>query len=205
VNGEDPHGGGLGTRPVYLLIDSSGSTVRNGFLNACHAAMPAVIAELERHGAGGRVLVCMLRYGDDASVYVALQPVQNLSVIPPLVPSGLSSLAAGLRLLARRIEDDAGQLAADGVRYGTPVAVVLADGLPTDRAADVLAARAALDEEHPWGRPALTVAMPGQVDELAVAGLGARFHRLDDEAPGRLEASVVSAVAVALAAALPAG
>jgi uncharacterized protein YegL len=160
---------------LYLLIDASGSTVRAGFNAGCNRALPELVTLLEERW-GDAVRICLLSYGSGAAVRVPLTPVADLAMIPILTPDGLSSLASGLDLLGRTLEQDLRQLASDGVTSHPPVVVVLADGLPTDDGERVLRARAALDGVAP--PPVLHVAMPADTDALALAGLRASVHRL---------------------------
>jgi hypothetical protein len=175
---------------VYLLVDTSGSTVRDGFSAACNQVLPGIVEAVgQRTGA----LFSLLSFGTAASVLVRLSDPVSIHVIPPLVPSGLSSLVAGLRLLAGCIDEDARQLLADGIEWHPPFAFVLADGLPTDPDAEVLAAREALDDVLAGITARLHAALPGDTDRLAVAGLQMIFHPLLPATPADLPASILAA------------
>lgn len=176
---------------VYLLVDTSGSTVRDGFSAACNQVLPGVVEAVgQRTGA----LFSLLSFGTAASVLVRLSDPASIRVIPPLIPSGLSSLVAGLRLLAGCIDEDARQLSADGIGWRPPFAFVLADGLPTDPDVEVLAAREALDD-FPAGTTArLHAALPGDTARLAVAGLRMIFHPLLPATSADLPATILAAI-----------
>jgi uncharacterized protein YegL len=159
------------TGALYVLVDTSGSTARLGFNDGWNRALPLLVGAVE-DTAGHDCRVCLLSYATDAQVRVALTAVRDLTVIPSMPPAGLSSLAAGLRLLARTIREDRDQLASDRIESGPSTALILADGLPTDSDADVLAARDLLT-----GDPtALHVGFPEADDALAFAGLRAKPH-----------------------------
>lgn len=180
--------------PVHLLVDVSGSTVRGGFDQACNRAMPGIVDALQP----ADVLLSVLTYATEASVHLPLGRLDDVRLIPALRPGGLSSLAAGLRLLASCAAADAESLRLDGIPAGRPLCVVLCDGLPTDRANDVLAARAGLGTALD-----LHMVVPDGTDRLAVAGLRATPHAWHPGPPGRIAADLVAAVAEA--AGLPAG
>lgn len=182
-------------RPVYVLIDSSGSTVRGGFAAACAQALPLLVDAAGRRPGTG---VSVLAYGTAARVLVRLSEPGNVRLIPAITPGGLSSLAAGLRSLAQSWLEDSSQLAADGIGCLPPVGFVVADGLPTDRAEDLLAARDALDDVPADLAPRLHAAMPAGVDPLPIAGLRMIFHPLLAGTPAKLADSLLAAFGEAL-------
>ncbi|MBO3737808.1 vWA domain-containing protein [Actinoplanes flavus] len=153
---------------VYLLLDVSGSTVRNGFHQRAAQALPAVVDRIER-ARGDQAWLGMVTYADQAALLIPLTRVTGLHHLPVPRPGGFSSLAAGLRMLASCTAHDTDQLAADGFATPRPIVVIVADGLPTDRDTDVLAARAALDAD-------VHALLPGHVPALAAAGLRATLH-----------------------------
>lgn len=180
-------------RLAYVLFDTSGSTVRNGFCSGCEQTLPMLVdAAGQRPG----VLLSMLAYGTDARILVALSDPGDIRLIPSLTPEGLSSLAAGLRLLADTIRRDTAQLAADGVAFLPPRLLVVADGLPTDAAAELLAARDELEAELAAGpdspEPVCAVP-PGDSERLVAAGLGMKFFPLASGGGTELAASVAEA------------
>jgi uncharacterized protein YegL len=179
--------GGAG-RAVYLLIDTSGSTVLQGFAEASEQALPLL---MDAAAAVGGTRVCLLGYGSTAQVLLRLAVAADVQVIPPLAVSGLSSLASALTVLASLLQGDQAQLEADGLEWPGPAVLVLADGLPTDADEDLLAAREALDE---IAGPDLVVhaAMPADTDRLAIAGLRMRLHPLRWRTPAEGAAAIVS-------------
>jgi Mg-chelatase subunit ChlD len=181
---------------VYLVIDTSGSTVRNGFGQACNQALPGVVAALEEC-CGPSARLGLIAYGTAARCLVPLTPVADLEIIPALRPAGLSSVAAGLRLLATTLATDRHQLGADGVSAGGTLAVLVTDGLPTDPGGDVLAARDRLAAVSPVP-PRLHVTVPPGIDALAIAGLGGTVHPLAGTGPAEVAASLVAAVRAAV-------
>jgi hypothetical protein len=144
----------------------------------------------------GGLAVAVLMYGTRADTLVWLGDPADLKLIPAVRPGGLSSLAAGLRLLADSVRSDGARLAADGLACLPPAALIVADGLPTDEAGALLDARAELGAAlTDVGGPAapLVFAAPAGTDRLAVAGLGLDFHPLDTATPVTLALSVLAA------------
>lgn len=188
-------------RPVYILLDTSGSTVRGGFAAARSQAMPMLIDAAARHGG---LLLAILGYGTRAGHLVWLSDPADIRLIPEVIPSGLSSMAAGLRLLADSVRTDTARLAADGMTCLPPAMLIVADGLPTDPALVLLEARSALDDaiadaaatQHP-GAPAASLApvfaAPPDTDRLAIAGLRMDFYPLAADTPDALAGSVAAA------------
>lgn len=176
-------------RPVYILVDCSGSTARGGVAAGFAQALPLLI---DAAGRRPGVLVALLGYSTRAQMLVRLSDPASIRLIPALAPAGLSSLASGLRLLAQSMPEDARQLAADQIRSLPAVVLVVADGLPTDPDIELLAARADLDDAT--AQPAkLHAVVLGSTDRVAVAGLRMTFHPLEPGAPVDLAASIVAA------------
>ncbi len=193
-------GGGGAARPVYVMLDLSGSTVRGGFAACRDQSIPALVDEAGRHPG---LLVSVLGYATEASTLVWLSDPADIELIPGVAPAGLSSLAAGLRLLADTAREDMARLAADGLACLPPAALIVADGLPTDPPDDLLAARSLVDDSlaDVGGLAAPPVfAAPAPTDRLAVAGLRLNFHPLDDSTPASLTSSVLDAFARLLTA-----
>jgi uncharacterized protein YegL len=189
---EADEGRGSGGFPVvYLLIDTSGSTVLHNVNLGCNRALPEMVAAIETNG-GASARLGLVSYGTDAVVCVPLTAVADLTMIPVLPAAGLSSMAAGFRLLAETIAADCEQLAADALRHADPTVVVIVDGLPTDNASEVLAARDLLDVVR--RPPRVHVVAPVEVDALALNGLRATAHQLDTGEPQRIADSLVSVV-----------
>lgn len=178
---------------VYLLADTSGSTVRDGFNAGWNFALPLLVALAEQSD-GGRI--SFLSYADDAALHVRLTPARDLTMIPWMPPGGLSSMAAGLRLLGRTIGEDRRQLRSDGLPPARAVTVVVADGLPTDADEEVLDAREQLAREA----TALHVAAPPGEDLLALAGLRAAVHPVRAGDAATVAGSIVAAAQAALTA-----
>src|SRR4051794_33555622 len=109
---------------LYVLTDTSGSTVRGGFNAGWNRALPSLVTVVERI-AGPQTFISFLSYADDASVRIALQRVGDLEILPVLQAGGLSALASAFRLLARTIDEDCAQLAADGLGFEPPVAILV--------------------------------------------------------------------------------
>jgi hypothetical protein len=182
-------------RPVYVLLDTSGSTVRNGFVSACERVLPQLV---DTAGQRPGVLLSVLTYGTQAEVLLSISEPGDISFIPALRPAGLSSLASGLQLLAGSVRQDIAQLTADGLACLPPGMLVIADGLPTDPAAGLLAARDALDTAVA-GLPGPAAQAPAPVyasrpdegDQLAVTGLRMAHHPLPQGTPAELASSVL--------------
>jgi uncharacterized protein YegL len=196
-------GGQVSVRqPVYVLVDTSGSTARGGFAAACAQLLPMLIdAAAQRAG----LLISVLCYGTQARLLVGLNAPGDISMIPVLVPGGLSSLAAGLRLLAESVRQDARQLVADGIDCLPPAVLVLADGLPTDDDASLLAAANALADVAP-GMAAPVCAMPLPVVTegaalLAIRGLGMDYLPLASGTPDAVASCALDVFACLLDAA----
>jgi hypothetical protein len=189
-------------RPTYILLDISGSTVRGGFAAARDQAMPMLI---DAAAGDGGLLLAILGYGTQADTLVWLSDPADIKLIPEIPPVGLSSLAAGLRLLANSVRADAARLAADGIACLPPAALIVADGLPTDPAPALLEARSELDDaiadalaatQHPDVPVDSLVpifAAPPDTDWLAIAGLRMDFCPLTTDTPDALAASIAAA------------
>ena len=189
-------------RPTYILLDISGSTVRGGFAAARDQAMPMLI---DAAAGDGGLLLAILGYGTQADTLVWLSDPAHIKLIPEIPPVGLSSLAAGLRLLANSVRADAARLAADGIACLPPAALIVADGLPTDPAPALLEARSQLDDaiadalaatQHPDVPVDSLVpifAAPPDTDWLAIAGLRMDFCPLTTDTPDALAASIAAA------------
>jgi Mg-chelatase subunit ChlD len=160
---------------LCLLIDISGSTSRASFNAAVNAALPRIRTAVERRDPARRI--CLASYGTSAEIRVPPIPAGQIDSFPALTAGGLSSLAAGLRLVARTLAEEAVRPVAAGIAGPEAVVVVFADGLPTDPDEQVLAARAELDAVGPV---TIHVACAGAAPALALAGLRARTHRLPD-------------------------
>lgn len=167
---------------MYVLADTSGSTVRDGFHEGVHLALPHLVHLAESRG----VRFCLAGYGDGARLQVTLIGAGDLTMIPRMPAGGLSSLAAGLRVVAAAVGHDVSQLRSDGIEPGRPVTLVLAHGLGTDRDEQVLEARRPLAGD-------LHVSAPAGEDRLAYAGLGATLHPMRLGSAGTVAGSVVAA------------
>jgi hypothetical protein len=188
-------------RPVYIVLDTSGSTVRGGFAAGLSRAMPVLIDAAARQGG---LLLAILGYGTRADTLVWLSDPADVQLIPEVLPAGLSSMAAGLRLLADSVRADTARLAADDITCLLPATLIVADGLPTDPAPVLLEARSALDDaiadavaaQHqaaPAGSLVPVFAAPPETDRLAIAGLGMDFHPLATDTPDALAGSIAAA------------
>lgn len=183
-------------RPVYVLLDTSGSTLRNGFAPACEEVLPQLV---DAAGRRPGILLSVLTYGTQAKALLTISDPANIRFIPELLPAGLSSLASGLRLLAESVRQDTAQLTADGLVCLPPSALVVADGLPTDPAADLMTARDALDAAvagitgaaAPTPAPVYT-SRRDDGDRLAVTALRMAFRPLTPGTPTELAASVLA-------------
>ncbi|MEV6527255.1 hypothetical protein AB0M43_35530 [Longispora sp. NPDC051575] len=180
--------------PIYLVADTSGSTVRNDFHAGWLRALPELVYLVEEHGDAGRV--CVLTFATDAVVRVPLTAPARLTMLPATVPGGVTSLAAGLRRLADTVAADRAQFEADGITVRAPRVLVLMDGLPTDATPELLLARAALDAVLGTAPPHLAV--PAGADDLALAGLRMTVHRIADADPAEVAAGMVGAARSAL-------
>jgi uncharacterized protein YegL len=193
-------------RPVYLLLDTSGSTVRDRWIGACNSVLPHVVEALEgRQSKGSDVLyhLSLMTYGTTVSLEIGLAEVNEIRALPALSAEGLSSLASALAALAKVVQDDAAQLRSDGFTIAPPSATVIMHGLPTDRASYLLASRLALEEASP--SPCLHAVCSAGTDPLVLRGLG--FHRWsfvqEADASTELAATVSNALICDDAPALP--
>ncbi|GAA1740273.1 hypothetical protein [Luedemannella helvata] len=177
---------------VYLLVDTSGSTVLHDVNAGCNLALPAIVEAISST-CGPAARLCIISYGTGASLRLPLTAVADLVSLPGLEPGGLSSMAAGLRLVAETAAADRERLAADGLRYADPVIVIVVDGLPTDLPADVLLARDAIDTTS-GDPPQVHIVAPPGVDVLALSGLRATIHLLDIGDPRRVADGLAAVV-----------
>ncbi len=159
--------------PVYLAIDTSGSTRRCGLISALNDALPHIIEGLEaRQSFQLSVRFCLVSWNTEATVLVGLSELSTLEGIPELVPGGFSSLASALRRLRADVEFDLGQLAADGVKHKRPACILLADGLPTDRHENLLEGCSILVGTRNAGSPFVHLVTTTRIDPLAIAAFG---------------------------------
>jgi len=173
---------------LYLLADTSGSTARNRFNDAWNQALPRLVDTIG-DTAGLDTRICLMSYATEAQIRIPLACVEDIVAIPWMAPTGLSSLVAGLRLLRRTVHEDRHQLASDGIATGGVTALVVTDGLPTDRDADVLAERDRLDVAG----ITLHVACPVGPEALAFAGLRATLHPIAGATTGEVASAIVAA------------
>jgi hypothetical protein len=156
--------------PIYLLLDTSGSTARSRFVTAYNRCLPQLVDTLSSRTAPEPRL-SVITYGTPAAVVLQLAPPAEIQHIPMLRPGGFGSLVAGFELLLRTMRSDLSQLEADLCTFDQPLAVVVGDDLPPDRAGPLLAARQALGRLGEGRAPRLGVVMPLTVDFLPVSGL----------------------------------
>lgn len=161
----------IAIRPVYLLVDASGSTAHSGFNTVCNMALPRLIGSLEESDRAAFHLSVLL-FHTTGSTVLSLTPARAVDFIPSIASGGFSSLAAGLRALAAAAVHDAEQLAADHLRVDPALVVILTDGLPTDSAAQLRAAFTECCGDARADVDAVLVLLAGAEVAAALAGLG---------------------------------
>ena len=184
-------------QPIYLVIDTSGSTVRDRWIDACNSVLPRVVESLEErqgHRSEQAYLLCLLTYATTATLQFGLMDVSEINTLPALTPGGFSSLASALALLNEAVIADMIQLRSDGMGYAVPKVTVVMHGLPTDSASELVTIRS----QDSGGSPSMCLhaVCPVGVDPLALRGLG--FHTAtfveDASASSKLAAAVVGAL-----------
>jgi uncharacterized protein YegL len=179
--------------PVYLVIDTSGSTVIDRWIDSCNSVLPHLMEALEGR-AEKSYRLSVLGYGTEASVLLGLSEVRTVDLLPALWSRGFSSLASAISLLNATIRADMNQLKEDGVEHSPPIAAVVLHGLPTDSAESLLEACRALRDAMPSLR--MVAVAPAGTDPVSLAGIGIIYHRLvaAGEAAAQLGPAVVDTV-----------
>jgi len=186
---------------TYIVVDTSGSTVTDRWIDACNSVLPHVMEALEADGANGtdrRRHISVITYGTESDVVLRLSEVDGIDLLPGLWADGFSSMAAGLETLARTAASDLAQLRSDGFAVEAPTAVVVAHGLPTDPPGHVIEVRRSLGDLVEGIR--VVGVAPEGTDPLALAGLGLEPFRLvpPESAGSMLPAAVIDLVGLAI-------
>ena len=154
--------------PCYVVVDTSGSTFADRWIDATNAMLPLIVQTLEGDGPPPRSL-CLVSFADTAEVRSYLSDASSVESLPAFAAGGFSSLASAFCCLADVIGSDLTQLKADGMIPETPIGVFVLHGLPTDPPDRLLAARATLKEACPGLRSG--VVTPAETDILSLEGL----------------------------------
>ncbi|MGW4210927.1 vWA domain-containing protein [Lentzea sp. NPDC004789] len=119
--------------PIYLVCDLSASMAAGDRAAAMRDSVTAlrdaiwanpVVSDAARVGVIG--------FAGSAWVVLPLCDIAAVDEIPALTPAGLTSYSSAFRLLAKTIEADVAQLAADEFAVWRPMVFFISDGEPTD-------------------------------------------------------------------------
>jgi hypothetical protein len=167
--------------PYYVLVDSSGSTARNAWLDSCYLALPSLVTALESDRSDPIAKrLCLISYATESSIQIGLSNPADIAELPPLRAVGLSSLASAFELLAEILPADQSQCRSDGESWSRPKVIVVMDDLPTDPSDSVLDASRILMDVGP--APCLHSVAPASLDGLSLSGIG--FSKVVGIPPG---------------------
>src|ERR1700722_874140 len=94
--------------PLYLVFDTSGSAIRDGWIDHCNRTLPTIVEALER--SGPRVLFSLGAWSPAFRILIPLSPVAGLSLLPMLAAEGSERMSVALHSLSAHIEGDLSQL-----------------------------------------------------------------------------------------------
>lgn len=119
--------------PFYLVCDESGSMAGEP-LNSINSALPDLHREISTNPTiADKTRFCLIGFSDEAKVLQPLVDLSDISELPLLEASGLTSYGAAFRTLSQCIEADVNRLKSEGHEVYRPVVFFLSDGVPTDR------------------------------------------------------------------------
>jgi uncharacterized protein YegL len=118
--------------PVYLLLDTSGS-MRNEPIAAVNRGVQALTTLLMRNPTAlETVYLSVITFDDHAKQVVPLTEILSFRCPTLTVQAGLTSLGAGLKLVAERIEREVVTGSAQAKGDWKPLVFLMTDGEPTD-------------------------------------------------------------------------
>ncbi|GLX99883.1 MULTISPECIES: VWA domain-containing protein [Actinoplanes] len=116
--------------PFYLVVDVSYS-MSGHRIDQANLILPAVADALAQAPIlSDKVRFGVLDFSDDAQVVLPLSDMAGEDVLPKLTVRGGTDFGAAFRTLRERIQQDVGQLRADGFKVHRPAVFFLSDGEP---------------------------------------------------------------------------
>jgi uncharacterized protein YegL len=174
-----------------LLLDVSGSTVRDGYIDHLNQAMPLIVDEVAHRERDSRPhYLSVSTFASESQTLITLDDPTRIEHIPALRAGGLGLLSSGLTLLGVAIEQDALQAVADRMeRRAAARIVILTDGMPVDSSESLIATWRQLRSRTRELLGEVVILVVNDLVRADLAALGARISYLT---PVDLSASVLS-------------
>jgi uncharacterized protein YegL len=151
--------------PFYLVVDVSYS-MQGSKLDAANEILPSVADALAKNPIlADKIRFGLLDFSDDAQVVLPLSDMSGQDYLPKLTVRGGTDFGAAFRVLRKNIEQDVGQLRADGFKVHRPAVFFLSDGEPMDGWQSDFAALTTYDKATGLGFKWYPVLVPCGVDE----------------------------------------
>ncbi|MEU8232268.1 VWA domain-containing protein [Actinoplanes sp. NPDC048967] len=137
--------------PFYLVVDVSYSMAGRN-IDAANEILPSVADALAKNPIlADKIRFGLLDFSDDAQVVLPLSDMSGQDYLPKLVVRGGTDYGAAFRLLRSQLQQDIGQLRADGFKVHRPAVFFLSDGEPMDGWQNDFAALTTYDKETGQG------------------------------------------------------
>lgn len=158
--------------PLYLVLDTSGSTVRGRWIDDLNQMVPQIVEVMEASIGDwlpGEAFLSIISFGTSVDIQLPLTRLSDIQVLPALVAQGFTSLAGAFDLLTAVVDADMAQILSDAMTCSVVTAILVLGGLPTDAPTRLLHSRRALTTACPELR--LGAVLPEGTDPLPVHGL----------------------------------
>jgi uncharacterized protein YegL len=151
--------------PFYLVVDVSYSMMGDK-IGAANQILPSVADALAKNPIlADKIRFGLLDFSDDAKVLLPLSDMSGQEYLPKLVVRGGTDFGAAFRLLRSQLQQDIGQLRADGFKVHRPAVFFLSDGEPMAGWQSDFVALTTYDKETGSGFKWYPVFVPCGVDE----------------------------------------